>query len=373
MKIAILTWLHNGNYGTVLQAYALQRYLRDQGFEVNNIDLHPTVVQKVKNLIKQRNPFNLFIEKFEDMLNRKACPDKEMLILKNERIDKFLADNLCLTQKYHHFSELKEISNSYDAYICGSDQIWSPTYFSPSYFFDFVEESKRKIAYACSFGVKEIPAQKELKMKKLIKRFRFISVREQSGVEILKKLIGNQVVVNVDPTMLLDSASWGNIVADRLVEEEYMFCYFLSYNKCYWEKCIQIASSLNLKLVFVPKTKESYSIDGLKFSDAGPTEWVSLIKNAKFVATDSFHGCVFSIIHRRNFMVFKRFDDNKKESRNTRVYNLLNTYGLQECLVDNVNSYRPIIISHNDYIKVIDKVNANALQSKKWLMNALER
>lgn len=83
MKIAILTWLHNGNYGTVLQAYALQRYLRDQGFEVNNIDLHPTVVQKVKNLIKQRNPFNLFIEKFEDMLNRKACPDKEMLILKN--------------------------------------------------------------------------------------------------------------------------------------------------------------------------------------------------------------------------------------------------------------------------------------------------
>ena len=103
MKIAILTWLHNGNYGTVLQAYALQRYLRDQGFEVNNIDLHPTVVQKVKNLIKQRNPFNLFIEKFEDMLNRKACPDKEMLILKNERIDKFLADNLCLTQKYHHF------------------------------------------------------------------------------------------------------------------------------------------------------------------------------------------------------------------------------------------------------------------------------
>ena len=358
MKIAILTWLHNGNYGTVLQAYALQRYLRDQGFEVNNIDLHPTVVQKVKNLIKQRNPFNLFIEKFEDMLNRKACPDKEML---------------CLTQKYHHFSELKEISNSYDAYICGSDQIWSPTYFSPSYFFDFVEESKRKIAYACSFGVKEIPSQKELKMKKLIKRFRFISVREQSGVDILKKLIGNEVVVNVDPTMLLNSASWENIVADRLVEGEYMFCYFLSYNKSYWEKCIQIASSLNLKLVFVPKTKESYSIDGFKFSDAGPAEWVSLIKNAKFVATDSFHGCVFSIIHRRNFMVFKRFDDNKKESRNTRVYNLLNTYGLQECLVDNVNSYRPIIISDNDYNKVIDKVNANALQSKKWLMNALER
>ena len=360
MKIAILTWLHNGNYGTVLQAYALQRYLRDQGFEVNNIDLHPTVVQKVKNLIKQRNPFNLFIEKIEDMLNRKACPDKEKLILKNDRIDKFLADNLCLTRKYRHFSELKDISNSYDAYICGSDQIWSPTYFSPSYFFDFVVESKRKIAYACSFGVKEIPAQKEMKMRKLIKRFRFISVREQSGVAILKKLIGNQFVVNVDPTMLLDSASWGNIVADRLVEGEYMFCYFLSYNKCYWEKCIQIASSLNLKLVFVPKTKESYSIDGIKFSDAGPAEWVSLIKNATFVATDSFHGCVFSIIH-------------SKESRNTRVYNLLNTYGLQGCLVDNVDSYTPVMISHNEYDTVIDKVNANAMESKEWLINALER
>ena len=137
-RIAILTWLHNGNYGTVLQAYALQKYLRDEGYNVSNIDLHPTVIEKTKNLVLQRNPLNLFFEKFEDMLNRRACPNKEDLVRKNTRIDEFLVSNLNLTKKYRHFKDLRELYDKYDAYVCGSDQIWSPTYYSPSYFFDFV-------------------------------------------------------------------------------------------------------------------------------------------------------------------------------------------------------------------------------------------
>lgn len=371
MKISILTWLHNGNYGTVLQAYALQKYLRNKGYNVNNIDLHPSVIEKTKNLIKQRNPLNLFLEKFEDMLNRKACPDKNGLVRKNQRIDEFLETNFILTRKIKRFVDLQEFKDSYDVYICGSDQIWSPTYYSPSYFFDFVSESKKKIAYACSFGVKSVSAAKAAKMRRLIKRYHAVSVREKTGVAIMQQIVGSTPAVNVDPTMLLESTEWEEVVNHRIIEGEYMFCYFLSYNKQHWQKCIQTAKQLGFKLVFVPKTKESYAIEGEKIYDAGPMEWVSLIKYASFVATDSFHGCVFSIIHRRNFMVFKRFDDNSKESRNTRVYNLLETYGLGKVLVDNIDSYSPVMISESDYDAVIAKVNCNSQRSKDWLLNAL--
>ena len=114
------------------------------------------------------------------------------------------------------------------------------------------------------------------------------------------------------------------------------------------------------------------NLKGEKIYDAGPSEWVSLIKHAKLVATDSFHGCVFSIIHRRNFMAFKRFDDNKKESRNTRVYNLLETYGLGKCLVNDIDSYKPVNIFSSDYQAVIDLVNSKANESKTWLKTAIE-
>lgn len=372
MKIAILTWLHNGNFGTVLQAYALQRYLRNEGYDVQNIDLLPSVIQKTKNLIKQGNSPILFLEKWEGFQAKKACPNPEVLKVRYERTDKFLETNFNLTKRFSKFTDLKSIKNSFDVYICGSDQIWSPTYFSPSYFFDFTDDDKKRISYACSFGVSDMTKSKADRTKRLIERFDAVSVREASGQKIVFELTGKQAVVNVDPTMLLTAEDWNTVVSKRLIAEDYMFCYFLSYNKVYWEKAISESKARGLKLVLVPTTKESYSIDGAIIADAGPSEWLSLIKHASLVATDSFHGSVFSIIHRKNFMVFKRFDDSKKESRNTRVYNLLETYGLSKCLVNDIDSYKPVNISPDDYQAVIDLVKSKANESKTWIKTAIE-
>lgn len=371
MKIAILTWLHNGNFGTVLQAFALQRHLRNEGYDVQNIDLLPTVIQKTLNLIKQGNPPELFLEKWDGYCAKKACPDKDSLARRAGRIDTFLEENLNLTRRYSKFSDLKEISGAYDTYICGSDQIWSPTYFSPSYFFDFVEDDKRRIGYACSFGVSEMTKDKAERTRKLLERFYAISVREKTGASIVRDLLGKDVTVNIDPTMLLSAEEWEPVVCERMITDDYMFCYFLSYNKEYWDKAIQVAKEKNLKVVFVPTTKESYSIDGTCVADAGPSEWVSLIKHASIVATDSFHGCVFSIIHRKNFMVFKRFKDTSSTSRNTRVYNLLDTYNIRQCLVDDVDFYQPVEFTKPEYDEVINKVNQNSAKSKLWLENAI--
>lgn len=371
MKIAILTWLHNGNFGTVLQAFALQRYLRDEGYDVQNIDLLPTVVQKTLNLIKQGNPPELFLEKWAGYMAKKACPDKESLARRAERIDTFLEKNLNLTRRYRKFSDLRENSGAYDTYICGSDQIWSPTYFCPSYFFDFVEEDKKRIGYACSFGVSEMTNDKANRTRKLLDRFNAISVREKTGASIVRKLLDKDVTINVDPTMLLSAKEWELVVRERLIKENYMFCYFLSYNKEYWDKAINIAREKNLKVVFVPTTKESYGIGGTCIADAGPSEWVSLIKYSSIVATDSFHGCVFSVIHRKNFMVFKRFKDTSSTSRNTRVYNLLDTYDIKCCLVEDIDTYQPKEFTVCEYDEVINKVNQNSAKSKLWLEKAI--
>lgn len=188
MKLAILTWLHNGNYGSILQAYALQRYLRDRGYDVNNIDLKPTVVEKVKNLLSQHNSFTLLAEKKEAFLAKRACKDKKELVRRGERFENMLNSEFELTRSFRKFKELKELDGKYDAYICGSDQIWSPMLMCPSYFFDFISDGRKLIAYACSLGVSSIPKEKKDKMAYLVNRFQYVSAREQSGYQLLTNI-----------------------------------------------------------------------------------------------------------------------------------------------------------------------------------------
>lgn len=373
MNIAILTWLHNGNYGSILQAYALQQYLRNKGLNVQNIDLHPSIIEKFKNMIQQRNPLFIFKDKWIALEARKSCKDKKALLEKTDKFNSFLNSNFNLTRKYRKFDELKELSGEYDAYICGSDQVWSPMLLSPSYYFDFLKDSEKKIAYACSFGMSSIPVSKRMKIANWLQSFDAISVREDTGIKIVKDLIGRDVVLNVDPTMLLDSIEWSFILPSRpLVEVDYMFCYFLTYNADYWKKSVAIAREKRLKLVLIPTTKETYNIEGAEIiENAGPEDWVNLIKHASLISTDSFHGCVFSIIFQKQFIVFKRFADSNILSQNSRIYTLLSTYGLRKCLIEDTLDLSIPIISDKEYSQAILRVKEKADNSKNWIISVI--
>ena len=120
MKIAILTWLHNGNYGTLLQAYALQRFLRREGYDVSNINYKPSTIEKAKNLIKCHNSFSLFKEKFDGYLSKKQG-QPELLCQRNKAFEQFLSKNFNLTKQYSKPNELTELSGKYDAYIARVD------------------------------------------------------------------------------------------------------------------------------------------------------------------------------------------------------------------------------------------------------------
>ena len=162
------------------------------------------------------------------------------------------------------------------------------------YFFDFVSNTKKKISYSCSFGVSIIPDNKKKIITELLQRFNYISVRENSGQKIIKNLIHKDVPVMVDPVLLLNANEWDAIASRRIVDGEYVFVYFLTYNRDYFTYAHQVSKMLGAKLVVVPVTKEEYQIQGEIIQDAGPAEWISLIKYSKMVLTDSFHGSVFS-------------------------------------------------------------------------------
>lgn len=371
LKIGIMTWLHNGNYGTVLQAYALQHYLRSEGYDVQNIDFSPTVVEKVKNLIKSKNSFTLFSEKFEAMLTRKKA-DQDKLRIKEDKFNEFLSSKFMLTKPFYKADDLSELKGKYDAYICGSDQIWSPTLLNPAYYFNYLSKNDTKIAYACSFAVNQIPDNKKDKIKGYLKDFSKISVRENQGKEIVKDLVGLDVPVLVDPTLLLNKSEWDKIASDNIVNKKYVFAYFLTYNEKYFKKAEKIAKEMNCTLVVVPTCKESYDINADVMQDAGPADWISLIANAEAVVTDSFHGCVFSLIYSKQFFVFKRFADSNSKSQNSRVYTLLQEYSLNKCLIDADTAIDKAFIEQEEFLKINEKIELNSNKAKKWLFDSIE-
>ena len=122
----------------------------------------------------------------------------------------------------------------------------------------------------------------------------------------------------------------------------------------------------------IPVTKESYTYKAEVINDVGPKEWLSLVKHAKGVITDSFHGCVFSIIFKKSFRVFKRFSDDSIKSQNSRVYTLLETYGLEK-LLNKKDDYNWYDISESEYARITSLKDILAQDSANWLIKALEQ
>ncbi|MFR7511687.1 MAG: polysaccharide pyruvyl transferase family protein, partial [Muribaculaceae bacterium] len=189
-KIGILTWLHNENYGSVLQGYALQKFLIDEGFDAEHIDYNASIKTKVLNLIKNRNSLKLFIEKWNFYQIKKVCKNPNLLKMRSHRFNDFKVKNMRLSERYTNPEELKGTNGKYDIYISGSDQIWSPMLLNPVFYLSFVEDKYKKIAYAPSFGVSSIPEIKKNKIAEMLNKYDRISVREEQGTKIVNQLTG---------------------------------------------------------------------------------------------------------------------------------------------------------------------------------------
>lgn len=366
MKVGIMTWFKYHNFGTALQAYALYRVLEKNGFSaslVNYEDDRAPVVLNDKNIIKY------YFCKFKAHINFRNLYRDDV---KDNKFEIFLCENIKLTKKCETLSDLEGLNEAFDAFICGSDQIWAPSVFNPRYYLDFVTDNNKKIAYAPSLGLSKIKDENiKKRMTELISKFTYISTREKSGSKIIADLIGRDVETVLDPTLLINAEEWSEISEAACIENEpYVLVYMLGKNEKHWKKIYKIANKLKLCVKIIPIYKKDIKREGCIREPVGPKEFISLISNAGYICTDSFHGMLFSINFCKPFCVFERFKKNDEMNQNSRVYNILEILNLQSRLVsDEITESLFEII---DYDAVNTKLKFEKKKSIKYLVGSLK-
>lgn len=315
MKIGIITQPLATNYGGILQNYALQKALIRLGHEVYTINRNNLPEEYISRWDK-RLIFHTK-QKIKKFLRKPYRPSMAELLEIRKHCISFVKNNISTTGTFKNREELQEIINDYkfDGYIVGSDQVWRPMYSLNIYndFLDFCQEEQgvKRIAYAASFGVKEWEFNEEEseECSRLAKLFNAISVREDSGIALCKEHLYVDATHVLDPTMLLDKENYIELAesAGETPSEGNLFCYILDNTKEIQNAVSYIEEELSLTNFNVRAQKGGYTIkcgdDIGNYTIPSPTKWLRAFMDAKMVFTDSFHGCVFSIIFNKPFWV----------------------------------------------------------------------
>lgn len=320
-KVGIITFHAAHNYGSCLQAFAIKRIYEQLGAECEIINFRTSVQKDQYTPLTKRKGAKYILKNAFFLLTYSARRRKY------QNFENFISEYLVSGQReYSSLDELMAEPPIYDLYVCGSDQIWNtaPNDASMAYFLPFT--TGHKVSYAPSFGQLGCIDHKE-EIANFLKSFDMISVREQRGKELVKEMVGVDAEIFVDPTMLLDKAEWDTLVSDRIIDEEYVFFYSLFSTKEMIKEVKDLADALRLKVVVSNISNQNDLFTGfIKQTDAGPREFLSLVKHAKLIITSSFHGSVFSIIYGKAFLAYEGMKDN-------RIRTLLEKTGLEECAI----------------------------------------
>lgn len=334
-RIGIVTWYgaspRGFNFGTCLQSFALEKVLRDWGYDARMISFRG--IQEQGAARKLLATFGVL----EPLRRLKS-------LVRTGRFGKSKYESRLRKWNRKHYREfsarawrgLDSLADNIDCFISGSDQIWNTYHhFDSRMFLDFAGKSKR-IAYASSIGTEDVNPAFAEQVRSLLLDYRGIALRESAGVRALTRLTGRQDIKKVlDPSLLLTAQDWvsfGNEENLHLrIPSGYILCYLLSGNPQYVDQVREVSRALGKKsIVIVPSFENpEFSLDGAtRFEQATPCEFVRLIGGADVVLTDSFHATALSICLDRPFVEFMRFREGDVKSQNSRIYELLERYGL---------------------------------------------
>lgn len=345
-KIALVINYDYHDYGGMLQAFATQKALTKLGVdsEAINYDNLKADINRRKWKYFLSNIVDVTIVKEKSRIIGKKLRMKfdsslrEKMNQRDSAFNQFCHDCFKVSRKFESWADLNEACQDYDGVIVGSDQLWLPSNVAGDYYtLTFAPDEIKKISYATSFGVGVIPQKMKEKYSTFLNRINYLSAREISGQKIIKDITGRDVPLVCDPTMLLEKEDWDEVTTDKKrVDNDYIFCYFMGDNPEQRDFVKRLAKKDNCKIVALLHLDQYIASDELYIDDApyniSPADFVSLVKNAKYVCTDSFHGTVFSIIFSKIFFTFKRFNKKASLSTNTRLTSLLNTLGLNNRL-----------------------------------------
>ena len=352
-RVIILSQPLHNNYGGLLQAFALQRIVKSLGFQVvtDRIKLKPkrkTTIHKV---------LSYFINKIKTIAkiilgHNLMTPQKYMVISRNTQyfIDKFI-DTVSIASLSE--SEVEK----FDIFIVGSDQVFRKLYSPVTEYFLFALKDKKdklKLAYAASFGTDDLSEWTDDDIticKTLAPKFKAISVREDSGVEIFNKVFNSDAEHVLDPTLLLEKKEYLKIIEeeDAVIRSNVLMCYVLDKTPEKSNIINQIKEKKNLNLLeIMPKevfNKNTKEIERCVYPSV--SKWIAGFRDADFVVTDSFHGTVFSIIFNKPFICIAN-----KERGLTRFTSLLKIFNLENRLIFSSKDFSDTLLEDINYEKV---------------------
>lgn len=356
MKIATLTFHRTTNYGALFQTFALQKVLENLGYETEVLDYRCDTIEK-----RYQKPSFFFFLKPKNIAR---------IILKNS----YIRDNrnsfrsflkrIKISAKTYTSCNVFSANSIYDKFIVGSDQVWNWECMGSdaNYFLKFTEPSKR-LSYAASFGITDVPKDKIEWYKKLLVEFGKVSVRESSGKELFVKLTGRTPEVVLDPTLLLNS-EWIEIALSlrRIIAEKYILIYLMKETSTIFRKAKEYARINGLKVVYINDRLFGHlGITSLYYTS--PEQWLNLFYYAECIFTNSFHGTIFSINMHKIFWVETLPPPSKV---NSRILDILYLLGLEsriigsESIVDNTQI---------DYQKVESILSSQRKSSMEFLKN----
>ncbi len=361
-KTGIITFHFVNNYGGALQTFALQKYIAEEfGHDVRVIDYRNRFIQ-----------FTDFVRLFPVTPNSNeiAAGIRTMTsrLRRLKRFDQFVKEHIGLTRRYESIGALKKDPPVFDHYICGSDQIWNPTITlkpDPAYFLSFIGDPAKKTAYAPSFGNAGIPGRTRAEVRKLINRIGYVSVREESGQKLIRKITGKAVEKLIDPTFLIDREEWDKIaVMPQSVrpDEPYILLYIMQQDDEVYEYARRLKEQLGIKMVEISRYGYNPGFVDETVIDAGPGEFLGLFKNAACVCTNSYHGLAYSVIYEKDCCLVpcKRFT--------ARIDNLLNLLGI-DAHKDSKEERAMMLSYDRDAVRKI--IGKERERSRRFLQRAL--
>lgn len=375
MRIGLVTLYRGYNYGTSLQAYALKTYIERLGYQTDIIwksegahsgrDIR---FEKVYRMFKRSilRP-HLFKETLKGYLgNFDNAPSKEV----RQKYLSFTEKNLNVYALSNR--QLKNYAKSSEtlAVVCGSDQIWkvNAANVEPMFYLQFVPEHKR-VAYAPSFGGTVVPKYNKKIISKYLKSIPYITVREKSGVNIVKQLTGRSVQSVIDPTLLID---WHEFI--KYKEDKYILMYFLDEpSDAVLKGIVKLSREKGLKIYAIPHQFEKYNkYPEIQLKPIGPEEFPSLIANSSCVYTDSFHGTAFSVNLNRPFWTFQR-NYKSFRSQSSRITDFLQLVNLNSQYITQKKQFEfDFAVPQLDFKSVNRILNNQRKISNQYLINSFK-
>lgn len=370
-SIGIITIHKINNYGSVLQAYALQKVCEDLGYKVEIIDYD------FPNKFHQNNKYSTASDTQPNEPKWIKALFAKALVRQHKGIRLFIDKYQNLSSnKYHKVEDFTANPPSYDVYITGSDQLWSPRHCNgdPAFMLYFAPDNALKISYAASIGSNAIPEELKNAYIGLLSRYKHISVRENTGADVIRSLINKEATVVLDPTLLLNKDEWNKIATPkRLVKKKYILCYFLNYTFNAFPYVDELARDMQkqtgYEIVRVARPPHKLSFINTTYQiGASPEEFLALVRDAEIVLTTSFHGTAFAVNYGKS--VFTVVQD--RNASDSRQVSLMHNLGLDKHVLSIKDKFPTASDANYNVDNEQTVLNQLRLDSKLYLEKALK-